>query len=138
MSGDTLETMPIGTRTRAVEAASEVSSNGYTTVQPENVPPVDTTITNIDTLTTPPFSSVHTAPSSASSKQNDLLSYLFSPGPLHDTRYGYNDSASLRQCEAGESDLWEELGGQVWSEEATSANLAMDQEAMTEYVSVVQ
>lgn len=70
--------------------------------------------------------------SSSSAKQNDLIRYLFAPNPVLDLRYGYNDTASIRQCEIGESDLWEEMGGDVWTEAPSSAHLAMDQEAINE------
>lgn len=66
------------------------------------------------------------------SKQNDLLRYLFSPEPVLDLQYGYNDLSSMRQCEMGESDLWEEMGGKVWTEAPGATIASLDQDAMTE------
>lgn len=71
---------------------------------------------------------------SGSSKQANLLRYLFAPEPVLDLRYGYNDSTSIQLCDTGESDLWEEMGGDVWTEEPSSAHLGTDQDAINEYV----
>lgn len=71
---------------------------------------------------------------SASQKQTNLLRYLFAAEPVLDQRYGYTDLSSIHQCDAGESDLWEEMGGRVWTEAPTPAHLALDADAMTECV----
>lgn len=73
--------------------------------------------------------------SSAMEKQDNLLGYLFAPEPVLDDRYGYTDNASIRQCESRESDLWEEMGGEVWRERASTPHLEMDRDAINEYVS---
>jgi hypothetical protein len=65
-------------------------------------------------------------------RQNGLLCYMFAPEAVCDLRHGYNDLSSIRQCQAGESDLWEEMGGSVWSESPSAAISDLDQEAMNE------
>jgi hypothetical protein len=79
-----------------------------------------------------PMLHVNSQTLSPSSKQNNLLCYLFAPGAVLDLRYGYDDTASIRQCETGESDLWEEMGGEVWTEAPSPAHLSMDQDAINE------
>lgn len=103
--------------------------------QQQSLPPSVSTrndfmgLAHIQTHThTPPL---HATPSS-SIKQNDLLRYMFASGPVLDLRYGYTDTASIRQCDSGESDLWEEMGGEVWTEAPSSAHLSLDQETIAE------
>lgn len=81
-----------------------------------------------------PISRTLSDTASGSSKQANLLRYLFAPEPVLDLRYGYNDTASIQLCDTGQSDLWEEMGGDVWTEESSSAHLNMDQDAINEYV----
>jgi hypothetical protein len=38
----------------------------------------------------------------------------------------------MRQCDAGESDLWEEMGGAVWREAPSAAHAAIQDDTLAE------
>lgn len=92
-------------------------------------------ITERPSMVQDPVDSDTSRASSHMAKQNDLLRYLFAPEAVADSRYGYNDLSSIWQCDAGESDLWEEMGGRVWSEPPSGAIANLDQDAINECVS---
>lgn len=59
---------------------------------------------------------------------------MFASEAVRHSQCDYNDLASIRQCDLGESDLWEEMGGQVWREAPSTAHAALEDEGLQEYV----
>jgi hypothetical protein len=58
-------------------------------------------------------------------KQQELLRYLLAAEPVLNSEWGYTDVSSIQLCKAGQSDLWEEAGGQVWDEPPTQTHLGL-------------
>ena len=69
---------------------------------------------------------------SASDKQHNLLRFLFCPEAVQDLRWGYNDLQDAELCAAGNSDLWESLGGRVYQEAPSEAHLSIPDEGLNE------
>lgn len=57
---------------------------------------------------------------------------MFAPEAITHSHFDYNDVSDIRQCDVGECDLWEQMGGQVWSEAASAAHLALPDDHLTE------
>jgi hypothetical protein len=59
---------------------------------------------------------------------------MFASEAVTHSLWDYNDLSSIRQCDLGESDLWEEMGGQVWKEAPSSVHASLEDDALHEYV----
>jgi hypothetical protein len=59
---------------------------------------------------------------------------MFASEAVRHSQWDYNDLASIRQCDLGESDLWEEMAGQVWIESPSTAHASLEDSGLQEYV----
>ncbi|WVQ98940.1 hypothetical protein IAU59_006072 [Kwoniella sp. CBS 9459] len=75
---------------------------------------------------------LYTDPShrTASERQQKLLQYLFAPHPITSMTYEYTDLSSIKCCQEGNYDLFEEDKGRIWIEQPSEAHSALDDEAM--------
>jgi hypothetical protein len=57
---------------------------------------------------------------------------MFAPEAITHSHFDYSDVSNMRQCDCGEFDIWEEMGGQVWSEVASTAHLSLADDHLSE------
>lgn len=60
-----------------------------------------------------------------SEKQANLVRYMLSPTAVTHHHLGYSDLSSIEGCEAGITDIWEEQGGRVWSDDPSEAHAGL-------------